>query len=53
MSTRPRSDHLPGKVKVWHMTEEQRQAYIAKHPIQPEEKPKPFDMIEQKVWSKN
>lgn len=29
-----------GKVEVWHMTEEERQAYIAKHPIKPQKKPK-------------
>jgi hypothetical protein len=52
MSTRSRSDRLPGEVKVWYLTEEQRQAYIAKNPIQPEEKPKPFDMLEQYIWSK-
>jgi hypothetical protein len=29
-----------GKVTVWQMTEEERLAYIAKHPIRPTEKPK-------------
>jgi DNA invertase Pin-like site-specific DNA recombinase len=29
-----------GKVTVWQMTEEERLAYIAKHPIVPTEKPK-------------
>ena len=29
-----------GKVTVWYMTEEERQAYIKKHPIVPTEKPK-------------
>ncbi|MCM3413559.1 hypothetical protein [Metabacillus litoralis] len=29
-----------GKVTTWHMTEEQRLAYIAKYPIIPKEKPK-------------
>jgi hypothetical protein len=29
-----------GKVTVWHMTEEERLAYIKKHPIIPTEKPK-------------
>jgi NADH:ubiquinone oxidoreductase subunit E len=29
-----------GKVTVWQMTEEQRQAYIQKYPIVPTEKPK-------------
>ncbi|MED5102477.1 hypothetical protein NSS71_25530 [Niallia sp. FSL W8-0951] len=28
---------LHGKVKVWQMTEEERLAYIAKHPIVPTE----------------
>ena len=29
-----------GKVEVWYMTEEERQAYIKKHPIQAQERPK-------------
>jgi hypothetical protein len=29
-----------GKVTVWQMTEEERLAYIAKHPIKPSELPK-------------
>ncbi len=29
-----------GKVKTWYMTEEERIAYIKKHPIVPIEKPK-------------
>lgn len=29
-----------GKVEVWYMTEEERQAYIKKHPIQELERPK-------------
>lgn len=29
-----------GEVKVWYMTEEERQAYIKKHPIIPMEKTK-------------
>lgn len=28
-----------GKVTVWYMTEEERLAYIAKHPIVPSEQP--------------
>lgn len=31
---------LHGKVKVWYMTEEERLAFIEKHPIVPVEKPK-------------
>lgn len=31
---------MHGKVEVWYMSEEQRLAYIAKHPIRSEEKPK-------------
>lgn len=31
---------LHGEVIVWHMTEEERLAYIAKHPIVPKERPK-------------
>lgn len=31
---------MPGSVTVWYMTEEERLAYIAKHPIVPTEKPK-------------
>ena len=31
-----------GKVTVWKMTEEERLAYIAKHPIIPTEKPSGF-----------
>ncbi|MGG3572844.1 hypothetical protein ABES80_10215 [Bacillus gobiensis] len=53
MSTKTRNDHLPGEVVTWKMSEEERLAYIAKHPIIPEEKPKPFDMVEQTPWSKN
>ncbi|MGG3571072.1 hypothetical protein ABES80_01030 [Bacillus gobiensis] len=52
MSTKTKNPNLPGKVKVWKMSEEERLAYIAKHPIIPEEKPKPLDMIEQTPWSK-
>jgi hypothetical protein len=33
---------LHGEVKVWYMTEKQRQEYIKKHPIRPIEPPKPF-----------
>ncbi len=29
-----------GEVTVWYMTEEERLAYIEKHPIKPTEKPK-------------
>jgi hypothetical protein len=29
-----------GKVDVWYMTEEERQAYIEKHPIKPQKRPK-------------
>lgn len=29
-----------GKVTVWYMTEEERLAYIKKHPIRPIERPK-------------
>ena len=29
-----------GKVKVWYMTEEERLAYIEKHPIVPIDQPK-------------
>ncbi|MFS0820787.1 hypothetical protein [Bacillus sp. 1P02SD] len=32
-----------GKVHVWYMTEEERLAYIAKHPIVPTEKPNGTD----------
>ncbi|MGG3625509.1 hypothetical protein ABES25_18380 [Bacillus gobiensis] len=52
MSTKNRNDHLPSEVITWKMSEKERLAYIAKHPIIPEEKPKPLDMIEQKIWSK-
>jgi len=31
---------LHGEVIVWHMTEEERLAYIAKHPIVPTDKPR-------------
>jgi hypothetical protein len=31
---------MNGEVTVWYMTEEERLAYIAKHPIIPTEKPK-------------
>jgi hypothetical protein len=37
-----------GEVKVWYMTEEERLAYIKKHPIKPTErrkKKKAFDDI--------
>jgi hypothetical protein len=30
---------MSGKVHVWHMTEEERLAYIEKHPIVPTAKP--------------
>ena len=30
---------MVGKVTVWYMTEEQRLAYIAKHPIVPTKQP--------------
>lgn len=30
-----KNPRLPGEVTVWKMTEEQRQAYIKKHPIVP------------------
>ncbi|MEK3822112.1 hypothetical protein MKY20_23805 [Cytobacillus sp. FSL W8-0315] len=32
-----------GKVEVWFMTEEERQAYIKKHPIRPAKKVKKSD----------
>lgn len=35
-----------GKVTVWQMTEEERLAYIKKHPIQPQKKPKRSSTIE-------
>lgn len=31
---------MHGKVHVWHMTEQERLAYIKKHPIVPTERPK-------------
>lgn len=31
---------MSGEVKVWYMTEEERLAYIRKHPIVPTEKPR-------------
>ncbi|MGG3642012.1 hypothetical protein ABES38_11640 [Bacillus gobiensis] len=52
MSTKTKNPYLPGKVKVWRMSEEERQAYIAKHPIIHTEKPKQLDMTEQTPWSK-
>lgn len=38
MSTKTKNPYLPGKVKAWKMTESERLAYIAKHPIKQYEK---------------
>ncbi|MGG3573231.1 hypothetical protein ABES25_06015 [Bacillus gobiensis] len=53
MSTKTRNDHLPGEVVTWKMIESEQLAYISKHLIFLEEKPKLFDMVEQTLWSKN
>lgn len=52
MITKMKNPRKHGEVTVWKMSEEDRLAYIAKHPIKQTEKPKPFDMVEQTPWSK-
>ncbi|NPC91201.1 hypothetical protein HOO54_02760 [Bacillus sp. WMMC1349] len=45
-----RNWRLPGEVKVWRMTERERQAYIKKHPIIFREDLKPSPAFTMEKW---